>query len=347
MTDSGKRRKRLLVLIIVLLVIIGGGVSWSKLSGNVVQTDTLTLYGVTDIRETHLAFRVSDRLDSMLVDEGDQIQAGQVLAKLDTTLLDAILTEYESLTESAAQTLARLKSGSRPEEITHGQAAVREAVVKMNDAKRKLDEVLRMENEGAASQREIESTKAGYAGSKDRVALLEADLALLIAGPRVEDIAKAHADLQAANARVTLAAQRLEDAVLKAPVNGIIRARLHEPGEMVGPTTPVLLLAQSDPVWVRVYIEESDLGRVTLGMKADISIDSHPGKSFEGWLGSISPTAEFTPKPIATEELRTRLVYQARVFVHDPGQIFKLGMPATVVLKPNQQGTGPESNPTP
>jgi membrane fusion protein PltH len=334
MNDAGAKPKKLLILIIMLIVVFGGGGSWWKLKNQTVEGRSLILYGVTDIREAHLAFRVSDRLDSMLVDEGDWVEQGQMLAKLDTTILQANLDEYQAMAQSAAQTLNRLKNGSRPEEIASAQAATNEAIVIMNDAKRKLDEVLNMQSEGAASQREIESTKAEHAAAEDRVDRLESDLALLIEGPRKEDIAKANAELQAAQARVSLAQQNLNDATLVSPTDGVIRVRLHEPGEMVGPSTPVLLLAETDPVWVRVYIDESDLGKTELGMKASITIDSHPGEVFEGWLGSISPTAEFTPKPIATEELRTRLVYQARVFVRDPQRIFKLGMPATVVLSP-------------
>jgi len=113
---------------------------------------------VTDIREAHLAFRVSDRLDSMLVYEGDWVEQGQVLAKLDTTILHTNLDEFQAMAQSAAQTLDRLNNGSRPEEIASAQAAVNEAIVMMNNAKRKLDEVLNMQSEGAASQREIEST---------------------------------------------------------------------------------------------------------------------------------------------------------------------------------------------
>ena len=345
MNDTGTKPKKLLILIILLLVVFGGGGSWWKLKNKTVETGLLTLYGVTDIREAHLAFRVSDRLDSMLVDEGDWVEQGQELAKLDTTILQANLDEYRAMAQSAAQTLDRLKNGSRPEEINRAQAAVNEATVMMSDSKRKLDEVLQMQSQGAASEREIESTKAQFAAAEDRVEQLKAELALLVEGPRKEDIAKADAELKASNARVTLAEQNLADATLVAPTAGVIRVRLHEPGEMVGPNTPVLLLAETDPIWVRVYIDESDLGKTELGMKASITIDSHPGETFEGWLGAISPTAEFTPKPIATEELRTRLVYQARVFVRDPQRIFKLGMPATVVLTPNQKGDSSADEP--
>jgi len=311
-----------------------------------VPSPQIVLLGTTDIRESHLAFRVADRLDTMLVDEGDWVEKGQQLALLDTTLLSANLDEAEAMAESAAQTLARLENGSRPEDIDFAQATLNEAVVQYEDAQRKLAEFLEVQAQGASSQREIESTQAAKNAAEDRVQALKANLTLLQKGPRAEDIAAARAQYAAAVARVTIARERLADAQLIAPESGVIRTRLHEPGEMVGPTTPVLLLAQTDPIWVRVYLDETDLGRTTLGMKAQITIDSHPGKIFDGWLGSISPTAEFTPKPVATARLRTSLVYQARVFVRDPDRIFKLGMPATVTLLPDEKGIESSRGPT-
>ena len=105
-----------------------------------------------------------------------------------------------------------------------------------------------------------------------------------------------------------------------------------EPGEMASPQKPVFSLAVVDPKWVRAYVSEPDLGRVHPGAKANISVDSFPDRQFEGWIGFISPVAEFTPKSIETEELRSSLVYEVRVFVKDPTDELRLGMPATVRL---------------
>jgi HlyD family secretion protein len=105
---------------------------------------------------------------------------------------------------------------------------------------------------------------------------------------------------------------------------------------VASPQTPVYTLALLDPLWVRVYVSESDLGRVATGMKAEVRTDSYPDKVYAGWVGYISPTAEFTPKTVETPDLRTRLVYQARVFVCDPRGELRLGMPATVTV-PLQQ----------
>jgi HlyD family secretion protein len=95
----------------------------------------------------------------------------------------------------------------------------------------------------------------------------------------------------------------------------------------------VLNLAIMDPKWVRAYVSETDLGRIHMGMKASISTDSFPGRSFPGWIGFIASVAEFTPKSVQTVELRSSLVYETRIFVDDPSDAMRLGMPATVYLE--------------
>ena len=114
---------------------------------------------------------------------------------------------------------------------------------------------------------------------------------------------------------------------------------------MASPTRPVFSLALTDPKWVRVYVSETDLGKLRPGMAATISVDGFPGKRFPGWIGFISPTAEFTPKSVETEDLRTSLVYEVRVFVKDPADALRLGMPATahVALARSAAGARPDS----
>ena len=101
---------------------------------------------------------------------------------------------------------------------------------------------------------------------------------------------------------------------------------------MASPQTPVYSLAVIDPKWIRAYVDESDLGNVHPGMAATVTTDSFPDRPLDGWVGFISPMAEFTPKDVQTEELRTSLVYEIRVFVVDPGDKLRLGSPATVQL---------------
>jgi membrane fusion protein PltH len=130
--------------------------------------------------------------------------------------------------------------------------------------------------------------------------------------------------------------RQLSDAQLKAPMDAIVRTRLMEPGEMASPQKAVYSLAIIDPKWIRAYVSETDLGKVHPGMKGLIAVDSFPNRRFEGWVGFISPIAEFTPKIVQTDELRSTLVYEVRVFVKDPSDDLRLGMPATVYLTPQQ-----------
>ena len=142
----------------------------------------------------------------------------------------------------------------------------------------------------------------------------------------------AHAASHAAQAGLELARRALFDATLYAPDNGIIQERILEPGDMASPQRPVYTLAMTDPLWVRVYVKESDLGRILPGMHAEVATDSYPNKRYSAWLGYISPTAEFTPKSVETTEVRSSLVYQVRIFVCNPQGELRLGMPATVTI---------------
>lgn len=339
--ESLKPQNKLRSLLLVLLIlIVGAAIAWYSFAGEKNDSGKIVLLGTTDIREAHLAFRVGDRIASMLVDEGDAVTKGQLLASLDTTLLESELAAAEASADASAQTLERLVDGSRPEEISRGRAELAGAKARLADATINLKDTKAAFVKGAASQRGLDTAQAAHDEAAALVESLQATLDLLIAGPRAEDIAVAKAEHRGALARVSTAQQHLADAQLIAPHAGIIRARLHEPGEIVSATSPVLLLSITDPLWVRVYLDEVDLGKVVLGMKATITVDSDPGTSFDGWLGSISPTAEFTPKPVETERLRTSLVYQARVFVRNPGGVFKLGMPATVTLTPGADVVG-------
>jgi HlyD family secretion protein len=170
-------------------------------------------------------------------------------------------------------------------------------------------------------------------------------LRLILAGPREEDIATAKAQLDAAEADLALLQRQLRDSELIAPTDGVIRSRLMEPGELATPQRPVVSIAIADPKWVRAYVSETDLGRVNVGMRASVSIDSAPDHAIDGSVGFISSTAEFTPKTVQTEELRTSLVYEVRIFVQDAEDRLRLGMPATVRIDTTQERTSATNPP--
>jgi HlyD family secretion protein len=184
-------------------------------------------------------------------------------------------------------------------------------------------------------QQDVDNARTALQVAGAKLSVNQRALELSVAGPRREDIQEAEARLRANEAQAALFRQQLRDSELLAPVDATVRTRVMEPGEMASPQRPVLTLAVTDPKWVRAYVPEPDLGKIKEGMAATVTVDSFPNRRFEGWIGFISPVAEFTPKTVQTEELRTSLVYEVRVFVKDPADALRLGMPASVSMAGN------------
>ncbi len=143
--------------------------------------------------------------------------------------------------------------------------------------------------------------------------------------------------MEALKAAQALAQRELIDTKLYAPEHGVIQQRILQPGDMASPSVPAFTVALSNPIWVRAYVPETALGKVASGMRAVVKTDSFPGKAYPGWIGYISPTAEFTPKTVETPDLRTKLVYRVRVYVCNPAGELRLGMPVTVEIPLKQQ----------
>jgi HlyD family secretion protein len=326
-------------LIVLLLSAAGAaaGLTW-WLTHRPGPAGELLLYGNVDLRQVQLAFNNSERIAAVLVQEGDRVHSGQVVARLDTSRLEPQVAQAEAQVEAQRYAVERMHNGSRPEEIAQARANLESARADAANARRRFDRLRALVGTGASSREDFDAARAALDVADAKVAVNQKALDLAVIGPRQEDIAQAEAQLRANQAQLGFLKQQLADAELVAPTDAVVRTRLLEPGEMSSPQRPVFSLAITDPRWVRAYVSEPDLGKVRPGMAAAVTVDSFPGRRFDGWVGFISPVAEFTPKPVQTQELRTSLVYEVRVFVKDPSDELRLGMPATVHLSLDQQG---------
>jgi HlyD family secretion protein len=282
----------------------------------------------------------------VLVQEGDRVRKGEVLARLDTSRLDPQVAQAQAQAAAQHAVVERMHNGSRPEEIAEARANLDQAIADAANARTQYDRKHNLLQRAAGSQQDFDNAKAALSMAEARVALNQKALDLAVAGPRKEDIAQAEAQERGYEAQLAFLRQQRADAQLVAPMDGIVRSRLMEPGEMASPQRAVLSLAIMDPKWVRAYVSERDLGKVHPGMKAIVKADSFPGRGFEGWVGFISPVAEFTPKEVQTPELRTSLVYEVRVFVTDPADDLRLGMPATVAVRLDTTSAPASEEPT-
>ena len=192
-----------------------------------------------------------------------------------------------------------------------------------------------------------QADSARFALDKAQAQLKAASRTLRLAelGPRKEDIAAAQATLAANEAAVAVIQRDIREGELDAPSDGIIENRILEPGDMASPQKPVFTLALIDPVWVRTYLSETQLGRVPVGARAWVHTDSHPEKRYRAWVGYVSPSAEFTPKSVETTEIRSSLVYQARVFVCEGQNELRHGHARDRDHPPGSAGAGPGGGP--
>lgn len=293
--------------------------------------EELVLQGNVDVREVSLAFRQSDRILEMLAEEGDRVQKGQVLARLDTQELKLQLQRLNAEIAAQQSTVDKLHNGTRPEKIRQAEGNLRQAQAAAEHAagvyQRKRDIYTSI---AGISQQELDNAYHDMEAKQATMSVAEAALQEAKAGPRQEDIAGAEAGLQALRNEQLRYTYLLSQYELQAPDDGVIRSRLLEAGDMASPSKPVFKLSLPGKKWVRAYVPETELGRVYEGQQARVYIDSLPGKAIDGQVGYISGTAEFTPKHVQTEELRTSLVYEVRVYVDDADNVLRLGMPATV-----------------
>jgi len=326
---------------IVAIIVIGAGLWWWL--GRDHQPTELRLYGNVDLRQIELPFNGNERISAVLVQEGDHVTQGQLLARLDTSRLAPQVAKAEADLAAQAQTVDRLHHGNRPEEIAQARATRDAAAADAENARAQFARLRALSDSSsgrAVSRQDMDAAKAALDTTEARLAVNRKALALELAGPRKEDVAQGEAQLRGDLAQLALVQQQLKDADLLAPRNAVVRSRIVEPGEIASPQKSAFTLAITDPKWVRVYVAETDLGSVREGLNASVTVDAFRGRSFQGWVGFISPVAEFTPKSVETTELRSSLVYEVRVFVRDPGDELRLGMPATVHLPLRHHGDG-------
>lgn len=324
--------KKIIAAIVGLIVVMAFGY-WLSQGHHGADGDELVLHGNVDIRQVSLAFEGNGRVEQLNVDEGDAVKAGTVLARLDTTTLSLQAEQARAQVSASQQNLLRMRNGSRPEEIR--QAGERLAAA-MSDAKRAADDLARMEaisdrTDGrGVSRQEIDSARNAAKVTAARASEQKEALRLAEQGPRAEDVAAAQAQLKGTQAQLALLEHQISQGELRAPENAVVRTRLLEVGDMASPQRPVYELALTSPKWIRVYVDETDLGRIKPGQTARVTSDSFPDQPVSGKVGYISSVAEFTPKSVESEELRTSLVYEVRVRVEDAQNRLRLGQPVTV-----------------
>jgi HlyD family secretion protein len=300
--------------------------------------------GYVEATEVRVAPEVGGRVTELAVAEGDRVAVGSVIAKLDTADTRLAIQRARAERDQASAGLRLLQAGARPEEIRQAAAEVQTAEADVKAAEAELQaatsdlerfEALLRSNSGSQKQRDDAATRkkvaeARVAAAAQRRRAASEALSRLKAGARVEEIAAARAKVAAADAQIASLEKDLSDAVLTAPVAGIVTSKLIDAGEIVAPRTPIVVITDLDRAWANVYVDEPVVPRLKLGQKMVLITDA--GDRLDGTITFISPKAEFTPRNVQTAEERSRLVYRIKVTADNREGILKSGMPVEAEL---------------
>ena len=306
--------------------------------------------GYVEATEVRVAAEVGGRLVEVKVAEGDRVSAGDVIARIDTADTDLALRRAGADREQAQAQLALVRAGARPEDVRQAAAQVQSAQSDVKAAQAELDaavadlerfENLLRANAGSLKQRDDARTRRDVAaarvrGAQERAQAAAETLARLRAGARPQEVDVARARVSASDAQIATLEKSVADAIVKAPVSGIVTSKLLDAGEMAAPRAPVVVITDLDHAWANLYVDERLVPQLKIGQAATLVTDA--GQRLAGTITFISPKAEFTPRNVQTADERSKLVYRVKVTVDNRDGVLKPGMPVEGELQPAAGG---------
>jgi HlyD family secretion protein len=294
------------------------------------KNESTRFYGNVDLRTVSLGFRVSGKITNLYFDEGQKVKKGELLAQLNEDLYQQSLNEIQAQINMQKAQVKKLEKGYREEEIGKAKASFYKASVGFKKAEKDLNRYKELLDKNSVSVQSYDDIKLIFDSAKAEYDYAENNLKQLQNGYLKEDIQSANAQLQYLQEQEKEAQIHLNDTQLFAPNDGTILTRAYEVGAIVSQGAPVMEMALENQYWVRSYIDEKYLGIIRPNIKAKIYTDTRPNKPYDAVVSFISPQAEFTPKNVQTQELRTQLVYRIRLILQEHDDFIQQGMPVTI-----------------
>ena len=302
-------------------------------------SNALTASGNVEATEVQVAPEVGGRIVELRVAEGDRVQAGAVIATLDTKDTELQIGRARAERAAAAAQLHLFEAGARAEDVRQAEAQVDASTseiaaidVEIRSAQLDLDrfEALLASNAGSQKQRDDAKARVDLArerkrAAEERVRVSRAALDRVRAGARKEELEGARARVATVDAQLAVLEKGLRDAQVTAPTGGVVTQKLVDAGEIVAPRTPLVIVTDLDHAWANVFVPEPAVPRITLGQAATVRTDA--GSTVQGTVTFISPRAEFTPRNVQTADERSKLVYRVKVTVDNSAGVLKQGMP--------------------
>lgn len=310
-------RHRAVRFVIIGIVVAGALAALAIYLWKRAQPQEIVLSGTIEAHDVNVGSLVGGRVKSVAVVEGNTVRPGTLIATLETDQIEHQLSEQQSAIEAAKAQLEKALRGPRAEEIE-------KAAVAYSNAERERERYGSLLKQGIVSREQYDaySLKAETAAK---------DLELLRKGTRPEDIAAARAAVEQAQRRLATLEQQQSESVVTAPVAGVVQAVAVRPGDLVAPDQPIADIVETSQLWVRVFVPETLLGLVHVGMPASVTTDTNPSTKFRGRVVQINAQGEYTPRNVQTRSQRAEQVFGVRVDL-EPNPELKPGMAAEVDL---------------
>ena len=310
--------------LLLLAAMAAGGCARKAGDGAIVAS------GHVEATRVRVSSKIAGRLQSLAVKEGDAVEAGREIGRIDPTDLQLALQQARAERDQASAQLRLRLAGARREDVAELEAQVRSLEVELADAKLDLERMQALLDRGSGTTKSRDDAKARRDVLAQKLAAMNQSLARMRAGSRDEEKDAARAGLAATDARIAQIEQQLRDAVITSPLAGVVTEKVAEAGELLSAGAPIGEVTTLQDSWRTVYLPDADLARIRFGQPAEITTDG--GQKGKGTVSFIASQAEFTPKNVQTRDERVKLVFKVKIALDNADGVFKPGMPAEARL---------------
>jgi HlyD family secretion protein len=325
-------RKVIILILVLAVAAVAATYYYPRWQAQRPAENILTLSGNIEAHESVVSFRVQGRIVELPVQEGQWVNQGDVLARLDSDDYRQQVQMDEATVHSRDAELELAQAGSRSQEVKSAEQSLLDAEADLELKKADLQryQTLYQKDEVSAQLRDTAATAVKR--SQATVERARQTYDQVLEGTRKEQIRINQAAVNQAHQSLKMSRIRLGYTELRAPASGVVLVRQAELGEVMAPGTPVVTVADLDHLWMRGYVAETDLGRIRWGQEATVRTDTFPGKTYRGRVSFIASEAEFTPKSVETHQERVTLVYRVKIDLDNPNHELKPGMPADATI---------------
>ena len=334
-------KKRIVIIVFIILFVTVGLLVYFGQKNN--QQKELSYSGTIETTQAKLSFQVPGRVAQVNIQEGQSVTKDQIIAELDRAEFESRYDQAKANLDRAQkakhqlETVLDISKRTLPTEVARATANVTSVQDTLKDAEKNYKRFEELFGKGVVTEKERDTMKLAYEVAKSK--LTESESILKLAQGNLTKIDAAGQDIETANAQINAnkaalnqASIQLSYTQLKSPMDGVVTSRNIEPGETVNAGREVITISDLSRVDLKIFVDETEIGKVKPNQKVEVKVDTFPGKIYTGYVSFISPEGEFTPKIIQTKKERVKLVYLVKVSIVNPSFELKSGMPADALL---------------